>query len=132
MWTSERNRRLPVGESAAEVGLVTLGGDPAGVNLGGERRWLSVYSPGGYTWRPSAGDRVLVLKTGSEQESPCILGVAQKENDLHPGEVRLTGEGCGIRLDGEKLTLDGQVWLGRVKLEDYIRSVVYDAVGGGE
>ena len=60
MWTSERNRRLSAGEPAADVGVVTLNGDPAGVELGGERRWLSVYSPGGYRWRPAAGDQVLV------------------------------------------------------------------------
>lgn len=70
MWTSERGRLLTVQESAAEVGVVTLGGDPAGVSLGGERRWLSVYGPGGYAWRPMAGDKVLVLKTGAERELP--------------------------------------------------------------
>ena len=37
MWTSERNRNLPLREAAAELGSVTLGGDPAGVSLGGER-----------------------------------------------------------------------------------------------
>ena len=70
MWTSERNRNLPLREAAAELGSVTLGGDPAGVSLGGERRWLTVYGPGGYRWRPSAGSKVLVLKAGAEGESP--------------------------------------------------------------
>ena len=34
MWTSERTRRTPQEEPAAELGAVTLGGDPAGVVLG--------------------------------------------------------------------------------------------------
>ena len=91
MWTSERERRTPVREAEAEVGLVTLGGDPAGVNLGGERRWLPVCSPGGYAWQPAAGDKVLVLKTGTEREAPCILGRVQDGTGLGPGQVRLTG-----------------------------------------
>ena len=98
MWTSERNRNLQVREPAAEMGTITMGGDPAGVNLGGERRWLNVYGPGGYSWRPTAGDKVLVLKTGAEGESPCILGTAQEGEDLKPGEVRLTGLECSLRL----------------------------------
>ena len=66
MWTAERNRNVRSGEPAAELGCVTLGGDPAGVSLGGERRWIGVYGPGGYSWRPTSGDKVLVLKTGAE------------------------------------------------------------------
>ena len=31
MWTWERNRRLPLEEAVAELGLVTLGGDPAAI-----------------------------------------------------------------------------------------------------
>ena len=71
MWTPERTARLAPIPPAAELGQVTLSGDPAGVSLGGERRWLPVYSPGGYCWKPAAGDRVLVLHTGPDQELPC-------------------------------------------------------------
>ena len=62
MWTAERNRNLHSGEPTAELGTVTLGGDPAGVSLGGERRWIGVYGPGGYSWGPTAG----VLVTGGD------------------------------------------------------------------
>ena len=92
MWTSERNRRLASEEPAAELGAVTLGGDPAGVSLGGERRWITVYSPGGYSWRPTSGEKVLVLKAGAEGESPCVLGTVQKDLELRPGEVRISGD----------------------------------------
>ena len=102
MWTSERNRNLPLREAAAELGTVTLGGDPAGVSLGGERRWLTVYGPGGYSWRPTAGDKVLVLKAGAEGESPCVLGTVQGTEELRPGEVRLAGgeNTAPLRRDG--------------------------------
>ena len=107
MWTSERNRNLPVREASAEVGTVTLGGDPAGVSLGGERRWLNVYGPGGYSWRPTSGDKVMVLKAGAEGESPCILGTTQNAEDLKPGEVRLTGVDCGLFLGQGQVEMTG-------------------------
>lgn len=66
-------------EAAADLGLVTLGGDPAGVYLGGERRWVAVCAPGGYQWRPRTGDKVLVVKAGDQREIPCLAGVRQPE-----------------------------------------------------
>lgn len=108
MWTSERSKRLQAGEPAAELGTVTLGGDPAGVSLGGERRWLTVYSPGGYSWRPTSGEKVMVLKAGAEGESPCILGTVQGSRELKPGEVRLTGGECDVFLSQDGLELRGK------------------------
>ena len=130
MWTSERSRRPAVQEAEAEVGLVTLGGDPAGVNLGGERRWLPVYSPGGYAWRPAAGDKVLVVKTGGEREAPCILGRAQQEEDLRPGEVRLNGPDCSLALRDGTVDLNGTVWVNGVTLDEYIAMIVAAILGG--
>ena len=143
MWTSERNRNLRAQEPAAELGTITMGGDPAGVNLGGERRWLSVYGPGGYSWRPTSGDKVLVLKAGAEGESPCILGTAQDAEDLKPGEVRLTGMECSLRLgqgqvemvSGEKsmslgqdgLSLEGGLTVNGQPLEDMVREIAQAA-----
>lgn len=120
MWTSERNRNLPLREAPAEVGTVTLGGDPAGVSVGGERRWLSVYGPGGYSWRPTSGDKVMVLKAGAEGESPCILGTTQDAEDLKPGEVRLTGVDCKLLLGQGQVEMSGNkgsLRLGRNGLE---------------
>lgn len=128
MWTSERGRVLPVEEPAAEMGLVTMGGDPAGVNLGGERRWLPVCCPGGYAWRPAAGDRVLVLKAGAERESACILGTAQTGTDLVPGEVRLTGGNSSVALRDGQVRLDGTVMVNGVDLETYITNIVISVV----
>ena len=112
------------------MGLVTLGGDPAGVNLGGERRWLPVYSPGGYAWRPAAGDKVLVVKAGGEREAPCILGRVQQGEDLRPGEVRLTGTGSSLSLSGDSVSLNGTVRVNGETLEDYSREIVADILSG--
>lgn len=126
MWTSERRRNIPVGEAAAELGNVTLGGDPVGVNLGGERRWLPVYSPGGYCWRPTAGDKVLVLKAGAEGESPCVLGTVQPAGELKAGEVRLSGGSSSVFLGQDELNLTGNLKVNGQSLEDVIRAVVLE------
>ena len=117
-------RSLPLREAAAEIGTVTLGGDPAGVSLGGERRWLTVYGPGGYCWRPPAGDKVLVLKAGAEGESPCVLGTVQGEAELKPGEVMLKGGTCSLRLGQEGLALEGELIINGRTLYDIVREIV--------
>lgn len=123
MWTSERSRRLPIREAEAELGLVTLGGDPAGVVLGGERRQVPVYSPGGYFWRPREGERVLVLKTGGEAEAPCVVGAVPEQTELQPGEVYVKGGSSAVRLGEDCLELSGEVTVNGVPLEEYILSV---------
>ena len=130
MWTSERSRRLPVREPEAEVGLVTLEGDPAGVNLGGERRWLPVCCPGGYAWRPAAGDKVLVLKAGAERESPYILGAAQNAKGLKPGETRLANGENSVVLKKKTLDLNGAIMINGVGLDEYIRNIVIEVLSG--
>lgn len=130
MWMSERSGQLPIQEAGAEVGLVTLGGDPAGVTLGGERRWLPVYGPGGYMWRPAAGDKVLVLKAGAEQESPCILGKVQDGSGLGAGEVRLSGGEGALLLGNDGLELTGRVSINGVDIEKYIREIVKSMLDG--
>lgn len=130
MWTAERNRNLRSGEPAAELGTVTLGGDPAGVSLGGERRWIGVYGPGGYSWRPGAGDRVLVLKAGAEGEAPCILGTAQEGDGLKPGEVRLSGGDSSLHLGQGRLSLSGQVYVNGRSLESMIREIAEEVAAG--
>ena len=129
MWISEQRGKQPVREATAELGTVTLGGDPAGVNMGGERRWLPVFAPGGYSWRPTVGDKVLVLKTGSQGENPCILGLEQDLEDLGPGEVRLHGTDSAVQLSKGRVELTGQVLVNGRTLEDMITQIVMEIVG---
>ena len=129
MWTAERNRNVRSGEPAAELGCVTLGGDPAGVSLGGERRWIGVYGPGGYSWRPTAGDKVLVLKAGAEGEAPCLLGMSQEEAELEPGEVRVTGGESSVFLGQNRLELKGNLYLNGQTLWDVVRDIVIALLG---
>lgn len=126
MWTAERDRNVRSGEPAAELGCVTLGGDPAGVSLGGERRWIGVYGPGGYSWRPTAGDKVLVLKAGAEGEAPCLLGVPQEEAELKPGEVRLKGGESSIFLGEKRLEMEGDLYLNGQTLKQVVREILYE------
>ena len=131
MWTSERSRRPLVQEAAAETGEVTLGGEQAGVILGGERRWAALCCPGGYAWRPAAGDRVLVLKAGGEQESPFILGMEPGGEELSPGEVCLSGGSSSIRLGSGALDLNGNIRINGTALDDYIIAVAAELLSGG-
>lgn len=125
MWTSDRSRRCTQEEAAADIGAVTLGEEPAGVYLEGERRGARVYSPGGYRWRPAQGEQVLVMKAGAERESPCIVGRVQ-EGGMEPGEVELSSgrRKSMIRLksDGE-LALTGTVTVNGVRLETLVEEI---------
>lgn len=132
MWTSDRGRRHPVEEPAAGLGEVTLGDNPAGVYMEGERRWTQVYSPGGYCWRPALGDQVLVLKAGGERENPCIVGRKQTQA-LEPGQVNISTGRAAIDLRaGGTVDLQGTVKVNGVSLEELIASIVADILGGGE
>lgn len=139
MWTSNRKTEGRTVEAAADLGLVTLGGDPAGVYLGGERRWVAVCSPGGYQWRPQTGDKVLVVKAGDQRELPCLAGVRQPEiqekDPLEAGAVRITGgsgrmdlDTRGVVLNGKEIALNGKVTVQEERLEDLIRRIAADVV----
>lgn len=139
MWTSKPAPRLPSEEPWADTGTVTLGGDPAAVSLGGERRQVPVYAPGGYQWRPAAGDQVLVLKAGAQREAPCVAGVCCQSGELSPGEVRISSGSGQIRLRDNQVEIQGQLWVNGEQLEKLIerlatriaQEVVSAALGGG-
>ena len=132
MWSGQQGRLLPVEEPGAELGEVTLGGDPAGVVLGGERRSNPVYGPGGYAWRPSVGDQVLVLKAGAEREPPCIVGRVQGDLNLGPGETAVSGGDSAVYLKTGQLDLRGNVTINGVGLVDLIAAVVAEILSNLE
>ena len=139
MWTSNRKREGLSQECAADQGTVTLGGDPAAVYLGGERRWVSLYTPGGYQWRPKAGDKVLVVKAGDHREIPCLVGKRpdelSEEDELPPGSVRIhSGTGVvlldeeGLTLQGDEVALEGDITVNGQSLQSYIQNIVYQVL----
>ena len=113
MWISQQNRKTAAGDRVpAEVGAATLAGNPATVYLNGERRQVPLFAPGGYHWRPAAGDELLVIKTGAEGELPCAVGQRVEEPPvaLESGEVALTSGSTQLVLhkDG-RMRLQGDV-----------------------
>ena len=91
MWlsriASERSR-----QSAAAVAQVTMGGSQTGVMTESEERNVPLFSPGGYIWRPSAGESLLVVKCGNEI---CAAGKESEEppEDFAEGEVYIKSKG---------------------------------------
>lgn len=131
MWTSSQSRIAKgVSESQADLGVVTVSARESGVYLGTERRWLPVMAPGGYRWRPRLGDQVLVLKTGLQGESGCILARQEdRADELLPGEVELTGKDCRVKLNAAgAVELWGDVTVNGVSLEQMIRTAAAQAV----
>ena len=120
MWVSERRRRRADCEAAAELGVVTLEGERPGVYLSGERRDLPVIGPGGYCWKPAAGQQVLVLKAGAEGEQPCVAGaVCGGAEELGAGDVGIYAGAAAVvlRADGT-VDLRGTVKLDGVALDE--------------
>lgn len=131
MWTASQMKETnTVRKNVADVGVVTSSGTENGVLLGSERRWLPVMAPGGYRWKPRTGEMVLVLKTGNDGESPCILaGEAHKENSLQPGEVELVGPSCSVKLtQSGQVVVQGLMVINGIPLEEIIRAAVTDAM----
>jgi len=131
MWTASQMKETSTDrQSVAAVGVVTASGTENAVLLGSERRWLPVMTPGGYRWRPRAGETVLVLKAGNDGEFPCILaGQTQGEDALKPGEVELVGPGCGVKLtQNSQVSIQGAMTVNGTSLEELIRSIVAEAM----
>ena len=132
MWISDRSKTAAVTAGAADMGVVTVAAREAGVYLGTERRWLPVMAPGGYRWRPRLGEQVLVVKTGTDGESGCILAKQEEEPDeLLPGEVEISGRECRVKLNAAgDVELWGNVKVNGVPIEQMIRAAAAEAAGG--
>ena len=126
MWTTGRTAQKRSYTAGADSGRVTLEGDPAGVYLGGERRWLPVYSPGGYYWKPAKDEQVAVLHMGTEQEAPCVVGRIQEEpeEELEAGEVLLSGGRARVKLGKYGLELKGTIYVDGKELKELIRELI--------
>lgn len=132
MWLSGQHKR-PAENGEGQVGVVTISGEETAVLLDCERRGLQIYSPGGYTWTPRVGGKVLVIQ--GRGEVPCVAGALQGSEE--PDEVRvkakeltLEGEPVTVKspkdavVEAENIRLMGQVYVKEETLEELITRIV--------
>ena len=93
MWVSKQSKKRGT-EAAAQVGLVTAGGQENGIYLGTQRCGLPVLAPGGYRWRPKTGEQVLVAGADIAEK---LLGLTTQQL-LHPVETLSKSTFPGLRL----------------------------------
>ncbi len=128
MWTGKRSAgQKERYEPSVEYGVVTQSEGVTGVYLDGERRQMGQVSPGGYRWKPGVGQEVLVLKDGDGRQH--MVAVALTEEALKPGEVEICSEGGAlIRLAGDKVEIEGEVFLAGQDFQSYIEEMVENLV----
>ncbi len=139
MWMSGQHKR-PAEQGEGQTGIVTMSGGETAVLLDSERRGLQVYSPAGYCWTPKVGQRVLVIQ--GRGEIPCVVGARQDGGtpdkvDIQARRLALEGTWVDISgrkcagLQGERVSLDGEVYVNGEKLEELIARIVMELLGGG-
>ena len=117
MWLSRQAAARAREDHPADVGVVSIGAAAPAVVTDGEVRGLALFAPGGYAWRPAAGEQVLVLKAGA---TGAVAGARVKGAGLAAGEVLIFSPGgASIRLgaDGSlelvgKVKINGVPWTG--------------------
>ena len=137
MWLSGQQKR-PADEGEGQTGIVTMSGGETAVLLDRERRGLQLYSPGGYTWTPKVGQRVLVIQ--GRGEIPCVVGALQggipDQVGIQGKKLTLSGERANVTaqesvaIQGGRIELNGQVYVSGEALEDLIRRIVASMLGG--
>lgn len=132
MWLSRQQKREKE-ERPAAGGTVTISGEKVSVDLDSERRDLPVYGPGGYRWRPAAGDRVLVVQT---EEGLCVVGTPCAPG-LEEGDVGLSvtgGAAVTVKRDGRVLLsggveVDDSLCIRGEDLEALVRRIAAEVAG---
>lgn len=138
MWLSGQQKR-PADSGEGQTGIVTMSGGEMAVMMDCERRGVQVYAPAGYRWTPKVGQRVLVIQ--GQGEIPCVVG-ARQDGDV-PDQVAVTARqttvqrdivrvaaGEDVVVEGENVRLMGQVYVGDETLEEMIRRIVLEILGG--
>ena len=138
MWLSGQQKR-PADSGEGQTGIVTMSGGEMAVMMDCERRGVQVYAPAGYRWTPKVGQRVLVIQ--GQGEILCVVG-ARQDGDV-PDQVAVTARqttvqgdivrvaaGEDVVVEGENVRLMGQVYVGDETLEEMIRRIVLEILGG--
>ena len=109
MWITEKLAKSgPAAQESGQIGKVTIGGDETAVLTQSENRGMCVAAPGGFVWRPSIGENVLVIKCGEEN---VVAGAISSEAPEENGEVYIKSKGgAEIRLKNNgDILLGGRV-----------------------
>ena len=116
MWLSKQTtHRAGQRITAPLCGTVTLSGPETAAYTDAERRGLAVCAPGGFFWRPSVRDEVLVIKEGGR--GYVVAALPKEKPELEPGEILLKAGLSGLSLkpdgqvviSGKKVTVGGTV-----------------------
>ena len=132
MWLS-RQQKQEKEERTAAGGTVTISGEKVSVDLDSERRDIPVYGPGGYRWRPAAGDQVLVIRT---EEGLCVVGTPSAPG-LDEGDAGLSIPGGAeviVKRDGRVLLhggveVDDSLCIRGETLEALVRRIAAEVAG---
>ena len=109
MWLSEKAASGGGEAETAEIGVVTISGDKPSVMLGGEKRNVELLVFPGLSWKPAAGEQVLVLRAGDEY-FVCGAPGAEGSSGLAAGEIRLKSRGASVTVrNGGDIELRGDV-----------------------
>ena len=131
MWLSEMAGRSGLeSENPIQTGRVTIGGAAPAVFTDGETRSIRVLAPGGFIWKPAAGQNILALKADdgafylAGAEVPAADSLRNGELCLfsqdHAAEIILDNNGT-IRMKGNLniqvvVNIIGSIYLNGVSL----------------
>lgn len=141
MWTAQRS----AGEKTryqpwVDQGEVTLSEEVTGVYLDGERRQLTVSSPGGYHWKPGVGEQVLVVNSNQGDKMVHIIASEREEEPdrleplpvLDPGDVCVTSDGLGrIHLTNNQVRIQGNIYINELHIYEFVTEIIKDYLESG-
>lgn len=112
MWIGKKVAQTKEKQASGQLGVVTVGGDTPAVSTDGEQRQLQVACPGGFWWRPSSEDSVLLV------EGAVAGCFADCPKSLSAGEIYLEGGGASIYFKSSgRIELTGSIYVNGTLLE---------------
>ena len=109
MWLSKRIMQERPEPDSATLGTVSIGGEEAAVVTDTEKRQAKLITPGGYCWKPSAADSVLIVKGNELYLTGALLKGAE---ELAEGEVRIYSRGASVTIQNDgRIAVSGNVEL---------------------
>ena len=109
MWLAEKAASGGGAAETAEIGVVTISGNRPSVMLGGEKRDVELLVFPGLSWKPAAGEQVLVLRAGDEY-FVCGSPGGETSDGLAAGEFRLKSQSASVTVkNGGGIELRGSV-----------------------